>query len=462
MFIGRENELKEIRELLGNHDYQGIFIYGRRRVGKTELIAQALSDTPYRQLSFEFRKTTLIGNLNLFVPYVKRFFNDEYVAFDSFDSLFDYLLSKSVDEEYVLVMDEFSFLLNEDFSVESSLAAAIDKYKSKSKIHLLISGSHVGLMEKMISKNAHSYGRFNHIIPLRPFDYYTSSLFYPNYSAEDKIMLYSVFGGVPYFNSLIDTSKSALENILDLFVKEDSICEREVNDIIIAETSKMPLMNELLLALVRGKHKYKDIESVFLSQGYGRPDYLLDKLIDMDFIDKRYPINDEGNKKRTRYCIKDHLIDFYYRYLFIAQTRALRRNPEFYFNHFIKEDFFHDYIPHKFEDISKEFLIRMNLLEKINPPFIKLGEYYFDNPKMKINRQFDIVTMDQKGYIAYECKYRNSPIDQGDINEEISQTMNLPDICFYRLGFISKSGYTDTVERQLYNTFTLDDFYLSE
>lgn len=63
MFIGRENELKEIHESLGKHDYQGIVIYGRRRVGKTELIAQALSDTPYRQLSFEFRKTTLIGNL---------------------------------------------------------------------------------------------------------------------------------------------------------------------------------------------------------------------------------------------------------------------------------------------------------------------------------------------------------------------------------------------------------------
>ena len=459
MFIGRENEVKEIKESLESEGYQGIFIYGRRRIGKTELISQGLSNTKHRVLSFEFRKTTLQGNLNFFLPYVKEFFGDNYISFNTFDSLFDFLFAKSVDEEYILVLDEFSFLLNEDFAIESSLAAAIDKYKSRSKIHLIISGSYVGLMEKMISKGSHSYGRFNHIILLRPFDYYSSSLFYPNYSSEDKIMLYSVFGGIPYFNSLIDTNKSALENIYNLVVKADSICEHEISEIVMAETSKVPALNDLLLMIISGKQKYTDIFSAFESQGKGRPDYLLDKLIDMDFVIKKQPINEKDNKKKIRYSINDNLIDFYYRYVFISKNREIRKNPEFYFNNFIKNDFFEQYLPHKFEEISKEFLIRMNIEEKISPAFFNIGEYFYDNQKESINRQFDIVTEDKKGFISYECKYKDTPINNSDINEEICQTSNLPNIKFYKLGFISKSGFASDVDISNYITFKLDDFY---
>ena len=87
MFIGREKELKELSESLSKHSFQAVLVYGRRRVGKTELISQSLLDCSYRKLSFEFRKTTLAGNLNLFVPYVKEFFNEPNLSFDSFDSV---------------------------------------------------------------------------------------------------------------------------------------------------------------------------------------------------------------------------------------------------------------------------------------------------------------------------------------------------------------------------------------
>lgn len=458
MFIGRELEIKEIQESLEKHDYQGVFIYGRRRIGKTELISKGLVGCKYRILSFEFRKTTLMGNLNLLTSEVKKFFNDEYLSFDSFDNLFDFLFKKSIEEEYVLVLDEFSFLLSEDFSAESSLAVSIDKYKNESKLHLFISGSYVGLMEKMISKNSHSYGRFNHIISLRPFDYYDSAKFYPNYSLEDRIMLYSVFGGIPYFNSLIDLNLSAEENILNLVVKNDSICEREINETIMAETTKVSLLNELLLIVISGKNKYTDINSSFASQKQSKPDYFIEKLIDMNLVEKRTPIHDKLNKKRTRYVIKDNLIDFYYRYLFTANSE-LRKNPKFFFDNFIKDDFHDKFIPHKFEEISKEFLIRMNFNDRIKPPFSDIGEYIFDNAKLGINRQFDVVTKDTKGYISYECKYKESPLDKNDVSEEIYQTSNLPDVKFYKLGFISKNGFANDIDKEKYNLFSLSDFY---
>ena len=86
-----------------------------------------------RMLLFEFRKVTLQGNLKLFIPHVLDFFGDPYVNFDSFDALFDYLLMKSETEEYVLVLDEFSFLLSEDFSIESSPATSLMNANTKTR-----------------------------------------------------------------------------------------------------------------------------------------------------------------------------------------------------------------------------------------------------------------------------------------------------------------------------------------
>ena len=37
-----------------------------------------------------------------------------------------------------------------------------------------------------------------------------------DFSDEDKVRIYSVFGGIPYYNLLIDGKKSVRENIIDL------------------------------------------------------------------------------------------------------------------------------------------------------------------------------------------------------------------------------------------------------
>lgn len=60
------------------------------------------------------------------------------------------------------------------------------------------------------------YNRFNTIINLKQMNYYESSQFYPKFSYEDKVKIYSVFGGVPYYNRFIDDNISVKENIINL------------------------------------------------------------------------------------------------------------------------------------------------------------------------------------------------------------------------------------------------------
>ena len=62
---------------------------------------------------------------------------------------------------------------------------------------------------------------------------------YKGFSDEDKIRLYSVFGGIPYYNRLIDSSKSVKQNIIDLIASPDSRFENEVQMYLKSEISKM-------------------------------------------------------------------------------------------------------------------------------------------------------------------------------------------------------------------------------
>ena len=268
-------------------------------------------------------------------------------------------------------------MLEQDSSIESSLAINIDKYKANSKLKIIISGSYVTLMTKMIEYGSHSYGRFNHIFLIRPFDYYTASLFYPNYSNEDKIKAYSVFGGVPYFNSIIDTNKSVDENIIDLIVKENSILEHEVSEMILSETSKINFLNNLITIIGSGTNKYKDIVDKLKSSNNSRPDYLINKLVEMNIIRKITPINQKNNFKEMFYVFEDNLIHFYYKYIFNNPYSIYRRNKEFFYNNFIKEDFETQYIPRKFEQISKQFLLKLNFTNKLENIIQDIGTYFF-------------------------------------------------------------------------------------
>ena len=458
MFIGRTEEIKEIKEALDSLSFESIILFGRRRVGKTEIIKESIRDNKLPIVNYECKRTSSNYNLEMLTKVLVETLGYGPLKFDSFDSFFDFVFKESIIKEYILIIDEFSFLLEEDFSIESSLAIAIDKYKNESKLKLIISGSYVNMMTKMIEYGSHSYGRFNHILSIRPFDYYLSSFFYPNYSNEDKIKMFSVFGGVPYFNSFINPNKSADENIINLLVKKDSILEHEIVEMIFAETNKINLLNDLIGIIGSGTTKYKDIVSKLNQYNGSRPDYLLNKLIDMNIIRKVTPINDKNNNKKMYYQFEDNLIHFYYKYIFNNPFSINRTDSKFFYQKFIKDDFEKEYIPKKFERISMDYLLKCNFNGILKETIMDIGTYSFDDSKNKINREFDVVTKDSKGYISYECKYTNSPITNKIIEEEIRQTQNL-DIHFYKLGFISKSGFAADVDKEKYNCFNLSDFY---
>jgi len=110
-------------------------------------------------------------------------------------------------------------------------------------------------------------------------------------------------------------------------------------------------------------------------------------------------------------------------------------DSETFYNKYIEKDFEEQYVPHAFEKVCKEYLIRQNKKGKMDPLFEQIGKYYYDNPKEHKNGEFDVVTYDSKGYVFYEVKFRKTAIDAKMIEEEIKQ-VNLTGLDCYKYVFL--------------------------
>lgn len=439
-FIGRKEELKKLNKVISSEEMSFALIYGRRRVGKSELVNQAIAKSKVKNLYYECKQVAQESNVNGLNEIVSETLGLPKLGFTDIESLLNYIFEFSTKEKMVLVLDEYPYLRESVKGMDSILQAVIDKYRKTSKLTLIILGSYVEVMHSLLEHENPLYGRVDLTINLKQMDYYESSFFYPNYSAEDKVRIYSVFGGIPYYNRLIDDSKSVKENILSLIASPGARLENEVSMYLNAELSKIVNANEVFEALARGFSKYSDILSQsHVSSGPTLVD-VLDKLISMEVVVKTAPINDSANKKKIGYYICDNLSLFYYRYIFRYSSQMNIMDSDVFYKKYIEKDFEEYFVPHVFENICRQYLVRKNKAGEIEPVIENIGKYYYDNPTERTNGEFDIVTEDERGYVFYEVKFRKKPVSDEMINEEIKQVKATGLDC-YKYAFFSRSGF---------------------
>ena len=456
-FYGREQQQKKLKRVLVKNELQVVLIYGRRRVGKSELIKQCLLSEDVPKLNYECKQTTEMNNVESLSTLISENFGLPTLGFGSMETLLNYLFQRAEKEQLILVLDEYPYLRETVTGIDSILQSLIDRYKDTTHLKLVLCGSYVEIMKSLLARENPLYGRVDLAIDLKPMDYYESAMFYPSFSSEDKVRLYSVFGGIPYYNRLVDPALSVRKNIQELISAPGARLENEVSMYLKSEISKIANANEVFEALSKGFSKYSDLLSQsHVSSGPTLVD-VLEKLMRMEVVEKQAPINDADNRRKSGYFIVDNLSLFYYRYIFRFLSQRNVLDEDVFYDRYINEDFETQYVPRIFESICKQYLIRQNRAGKIEPPFDKIGKYYYDDPKTRSNGEFDTVTEDPLGYIFYESKFRKEPISLAMIHEEIKQVQTTGLNC-YKYGFFSRSGFQcEPTDHMIF--IHLDDLY---
>ena len=441
-FIGRKEFLNKLKKQVDTDEMSFSLIYGRRRVGKSELVKETLRCANEKSIYFECKQVAEESNVASLSAIVSDVMGLPKLGYTDIESLLDYIFKLAANEKLILVLDEYPYLRESVKGLDSILQSLVDRYRESSKLKVIILGSYVEIMRSLLEHSNPLYGRVDLTIDLKQMDYYESALFYPEFSPEDKVRIYSVFGGIPYYNRLIDDKKSVRDNMIDLIASSGARLENEVSMYLSAEISKIINANEVFEALARGYSRYSDILSQsHVSSGPTLID-VLDKLIKMEVVVKTAPINDPNNKRKAGYQIADNLSLFYYRYIFKYLSQMKIMDSSVFFSKYIEKDFEENYVPHQFEEICKQYLIRENKAGNINPVFEKIGKYYYDNPKEHTNGEFDIVTEDELGFAFYEVKFRKAPVTKSMVENEIAQ-VDATGLKCYKYVFFSRSGYEE-------------------
>ena len=158
-----------------------------------------------------------------------------------------------------MILDEYPYLRDAVKGMDSILQALIDKYQDESQLKLIICGSYVDTMRSLLLVQNPLYGRVSLTIDLKPMNYRESALFYSSFSDADKVRLYSVFGGIPYYNRLIDSERSVKENIINLIASPSARLETEISMYLKSELAKISNANEVFETLAKGFSRYSDI-----------------------------------------------------------------------------------------------------------------------------------------------------------------------------------------------------------
>lgn len=140
-FINRKKELSSLNDWWTSSEPQFVVIYGRRRIGKTELIKQFIKDKPH--IYFLAQQISEQENLKTLGKLVGEYFDDLILkekGFDSWAIFFEYI-RKHVGQRLILAIDEFPYLAESNKSISSIFQAGWDEDWKDLPIVLILCGS---------------------------------------------------------------------------------------------------------------------------------------------------------------------------------------------------------------------------------------------------------------------------------------------------------------------------------
>ncbi len=138
-FIGREEETRTIENILKKKGYQGCLVYGRRRMGKTELVKHCLMDKSVPLILYQCRESSEQDNTSQLTDLVKQVLRIKYLSFEYFHDVIDFLFEYSMEKEIYLVLDEYPYIRQSIEGCDSKLQNIIDFYAMKSNLKFLFS-----------------------------------------------------------------------------------------------------------------------------------------------------------------------------------------------------------------------------------------------------------------------------------------------------------------------------------
>ncbi|MEX0972654.1 MAG: ATP-binding protein [Solirubrobacterales bacterium] len=438
--IDRERELARLREAIANPP-QLVILRGRRRVGKSFLLAHALGKS--RGVFFQADEQGERSHLDMLAREVARLLGPRMpLRFESWDEALETVGELALEQPLAIVLDEFQWLLAAQPALESIVQRHWDRWQRNGvPVTLILSGSALRLMEELLSPGAPLFGRADYRPLLEPLDYRDASLFAsPRLSPEARLRRYAVLGGTPQYQ--VWAGKGALsETIADRILRRgESLYEEPLHLLREEQTIRDP---GTYFAIVRGVAAGRTSVSE-ISNGTQIPvpnlTKMLRRLLELGYLQARSPLSPRGPEpRRTSYRLADPFFRFWFRFVFPNRSLLERGRVKEVLR--IVERDMDTYMGLAFEDCCREWAGRHAGGEL--PGSQQLGSWWSRDGQTEI----DVAGVSRGRYdLLASCKWaKSAPVSA--LEQLLDQRDSLPRAGGARLAIFAR-GFSKALERR--------------
>lgn len=377
-FVNREDELAALAGWFERPGPGFGVVYGRRRVGKTWLIAKFAQGR--RVIQHTARGRTIEAELAVLSEAAHPVLNLPRRSlrerpFLSWDDLFEHAAASAETEPLLIVLDEFPELLAVESHLEEELRAVWDRVGiENTNLKVIVSGSAVRVMEGLLEHKGALFGRADLRMPVQPLRPHEAALLLPNAQPAERAAAWGVCGGIPRYLALWDDTATFTQNIARLVCNEQGIFFDEGDlvlkdeDIVGHRGKRLP--EQILRAVADGSTTYSTI-----TNAVGKlPTRALDDLVASRLLHRANPVGtDPKETKLSYYRIGDNFLAFWL--TCVEPHRAAIEQGLGNGVIGVIEESFSDYMGSRYEQAFREHLARL-VREGQLGDVVDLGEWW--------------------------------------------------------------------------------------
>ncbi len=321
MFVDRKHELNFLNNLIARSrpgPAQLALMYGRRRVGKSELLMQwaAQSGLPFTYWE-AVKETATQQRARLFAKLLNVPISAAPVH-RSWPELWDAAAPLLKAKRQILILDELPYAAESDSAMLSSLQYAWDQHFQKSELVIVLCGSQVRVMETLFSRQSPLFGRMTAQWRLDPLPFSSLAEFFPKWDADARVASYAMLGGIPAYLNWLDPDMDLIGNIRQVILNPGSMFLAEPAFLMYDEVREPSSYLAILKAMGSGAHTLTEIsEKSFIPTT--SMNFYLNTLQELYLVERRLPVTqpkvERGRSKSGRYHLSDPYFRFYFQFL---------------------------------------------------------------------------------------------------------------------------------------------------
>ncbi|MCQ2330637.1 MAG: AAA family ATPase [Paludibacteraceae bacterium] len=331
IIVGREQEIRELHDLYNSDRAQLVAVYGRRRVGKTFLIDEALKG----KITFRHAGLSPVeqdGKRNLMPDQLKHFYHSLLLQgmrkshipeswLDAFFMLSQHLQNTDNGSRQVVFLDELPWM----DTPRSGFITAFEGFWNNWACHrdnvmVVVCGSASSwILDKLINNHGGLYDRVTHEMHLHPFTLRECEQFlktrHIRMTRYDIVQSYMMLGGIPYYLNYFQPENSLAQNVDRLFFNQQAKLHNEYDRLFTSVFTDAETMRRIV-DFLGTRHKGFTRAEILAHLGLEDSGSFSDKLKALessDFVMSYVPFGE--SKRNKHYKLIDPFCLFFQRYV---------------------------------------------------------------------------------------------------------------------------------------------------